>query len=132
MSIEQNKQVVMDFFEAGNRGDMPRCMELMHDEVTWTNTGTTKFSGTYSGKANLGESLLGPLFGQLKAGIHTDVDNLIAEGDFVVAQNRGTAETHDGKAYNQTYCHIFTVREGVIVAVTEYMDTALLNAVFGG
>ena len=131
MNTENNKQVVQDFFDAGNRGDMERCMELMHDEVSWTDIGTTKFSGTYKGKANIGENLLGPLMGQLKAGIYTEVDNLIAEGDFVVAQNRGTAETHDGKAYNQTYCHIFTVREGVIVAVTEYMDTALLNEVFG-
>jgi len=130
MGIAENKQVVLDFYEAGARGDMDRCFDLLSDDITWTNIGTTKFSGTYVGKQTLMEQLLGPLFGQLKAGISSEIEQLTGEGDIVVAQTSGTAETLKGTPYNNTYCQIIRVRDGKIEGVKEYFDTALANSVF--
>jgi ketosteroid isomerase-like protein len=48
MALAENKQVVRTFFDAGNRGDLESCLRLMADDVTWTNIGSTKYSGTYS------------------------------------------------------------------------------------
>lgn len=131
MGIAENKQVVLDFYEAGARGDMDACLDLLSDDVTWTNIGTTRLSGTYTGKQNLMEQLLGPLFGQLKAGISSEIKRLTAEGDIVVAQTSGTAETIDGTPYNNTYCQIIRIHDGKIVEVKEYFDTALVDLVFG-
>ena len=39
--------------------------------------------------------------------------------------------TVDGKPYNNTYCQVITIRNGQIAAVKEYMDTALIDSVFG-
>src|SRR5210317_1582212 len=124
MGIAENKQIVLDFYEAGARGDMDTCFALLADEVTWTNIGTTKFSGSYIGKQAIAEDLLGPLFGNLKAGIASKIERLTAEGDIVVAQTSGTAETKDGTPYNNTYCQVIRIRDGKIAAVKEYMDTA--------
>ena len=131
MGIAENKQVVLDFYEAGARGDMDACFALLADEIRWTNIGSTRFSGTYIGKQAIADDLLGPLFGRLKAGISSQVERLTAEGDIVVAQTTGTAETVDGTPYNNTYCQVIQIREGRIAAVTEYMDTALIDSVFG-
>jgi len=131
MGITENKQVVLDFYEAGARGDMDTCFGLLADDVTWTNIGSTKFSGTYVGKQALAEDLLGPLFGQLKSGIASRVERLTAEGDIVVAETTGTAETADGRPYNNTYCQVMRIRDGRIAEVKEYMDTALIDSVFG-
>lgn len=131
MGIAENKQIVLDFYEAGARGDMDTCFALLADEVTWTNIGTTKFSGSYIGKQAIAEDLLGPLFGNLKAGIASKIERLTAEGDIVVAQTSGTAETKDGTPYNNTYCQVIRIRDGKIAAVKEYMDTALIDSVFG-
>ena len=131
MGINENKQLVLDFYESGARGDMDACFALLADDITWTNIGTTKFSGTFSGKQALVEQLLGPLFSQLKAGIASNIERLIAEDDVVVAQTTGIAETHDGTPYNNTYCQVIRVRAGKIAEVTEYLDTALIEAVFG-
>mgnify|MGYP001552151426 CR=1 FL=1 len=131
MGIAENKQVVLDFYEAGARGDMDACFALLADDVTWTNIGSTKFSGTYIGKQALAENLLGPLFGELKAGISSQIEQLTAEGDIVVAQTSGNAETRDGTPYNNTYCQVIRIRDGRIAAVKEYMDTALIDSVFG-
>ena len=131
MGIAENKQVVLDFYEAGARGDMDACFALLADDVTWTNIGSTKFSGTYIGKQAIAEDLLGPLFGQLKAGISSQIERLTAEGDIVVAQTSGTAETMDGTPYNNTYCQVIRIHDGQIADVKEYMDTALIDSVFG-
>jgi ketosteroid isomerase-like protein len=131
MGIAENKQVVLDFYEAGARGDMDACFALIADDIAWTNIGSTRFSGTYNGKQALAEDLLGPLFGQLKAGISSRIERLTAEGDTVVAQTSGTAETVDGTPYNNTYCQVIQIRNGQIANVMEYMDTALIDSVFG-
>lgn len=56
---------------------------------------------------------------------------MIADGERVVVLSRGSAKTRAGAPYNNTYAQLFTVREGRIVAVREYMDTALVDRVFG-
>ncbi len=131
MGIAENKQIVLDFYAAGARGDMEACFALLADDITWTNIGSTKFSGTYEGKQALIGQLLGPLFGQLKAGIASTIENLIAESDYVVAQTTGSAETHKGTPYNNSYCQVMRIRDGKIVEVKEYFDTQLTTSVFG-
>ena len=131
MSSERNKAVVMGFFDAAAQGDMDAAFALIADDITWTNIGSTRFSGTYAGKQAIVEELIGPLFGQLKAGIAPTIEKLTAEGDTVVVQSTGTAETHDGTPYNNTYCQVMTIRDGQIAEVREYFDTALVDAVFG-
>ena len=131
MSTEDNKQLVLDFYAAGARGDMDACFGMLADDIRWTNIGSTKLSGTFVGKQALVEQLLGPLFGQLKAGISSEIERLTAEGDIVIAQTNGTAETHDGTPYNNSYCQVIRIADGKSAEVKEYMDTALVDAVFG-
>ncbi|MDJ0939995.1 MAG: nuclear transport factor 2 family protein [Woeseiaceae bacterium] len=126
-----NKQLVLEFFAAADRGDLDAAIAMLADDVTWTNIGSTKFSGRYEGKQALMDELLGPVFGQFKAGIATTIERLTAEGDIVVAQSDGQAETVDGVPYNNTYCQVFRIRDGQITEVKEYFDTALADSVLG-
>lgn len=131
MNSDDHKRIVASFFAAGNRGDMDTCLGLLADDIRWTNIGSTRFSGTFAGKQSVLEDLLGPLFSRLRDGIATEIEDLVAEGDLVVALSRGTAETVDGKPYNNRYCQVMRLRNGRIVAVTEFMDTALVDETFG-
>ena len=131
MGIAENKQIVASFYEAGNRGDVDACFDLIADDITWTNIGSTSLSGTYKGKTDLMEKLIGPLFGRLNAGIRTSIEKLIGQGDCVVALTSGTAETTDGRPYNNTYCQVIRRRDGKFVEVIEYLDTELVSKTFG-
>ena len=97
MGVEENKQIVRSFYEAGNRGDFDACFELISNDIVWTNIGSTRLSGTYRGKAELLEKLIDPLFGQLKAGISSTIERIFGEDDYVIALTSGTAETTDGR-----------------------------------
>ncbi len=131
MSADENKRIVRAFYDAANRGDMKTCFDQLDDEVTWTNIGSTKFSGVYTGKQNLVAKLLDPLFQQLEGGITSTIHNVIAEGEFVAVQLSGQAMTKNGRPYNNTYCHVFRLHGGKIREVTEYMDTELVTSILG-
>lgn len=131
MEIAESKKIAQAFYDAANQGDMDTCFGYLADDIVWISIGTTAVSGTYSGKDNLTANLLGPVFGELKAGISSVIDNIIAEGDFVVVQSRGTAETNDGRPYNNTYCHIMKFRNDKIIEMTEFCDTQLTSSIYG-
>ncbi|WP_167854757.1 nuclear transport factor 2 family protein [Mangrovimicrobium sediminis] len=128
-TTEASKQVVLDFINASNRGDMDTCFALLADDLVWTDVGTTPFAGRYEGKQAVLAELIGPLFSRLEAGIHMTVEQVTAENDRVVVVASGQAETLEGVPYNNSYCQIFSLRGGLIHSVTEYCDTALVNAV---
>ena len=90
--------------------------------------GDTPVSGTYRGRKAIQEDFLGRLFQQIdhEAGIGMEMVELIAEGDKVVARTRGTIAGKYGP-YNNTYCHVFIIRDGKIVENIEHLDTALIE-----
>ena len=131
MSIELNKQLVSAFLHYANKGDMESSLALLSKDLVWTDVGTSPFAGTYRGKDTVLSELVGPLFSRLKAGIFTTIEAMIAEGEHVVVQSSGKAETLEGVPYNNSYCHIFRIIDGKILEVVEYCDTALTGKVFG-
>ena len=129
MSAEESKRVIQAFYDAGNVGDVDKLLGLLSDDIQWTNIGTTKYSMTCNGKQDLVENLIGPVFGRLQSGIRAHVENMFAEGEWVAVQVTGEATTVEGTPYNNTYCHIFRVRDGQIVETTEYFDSELVTRV---
>jgi uncharacterized protein len=132
MSIVENKRVVESFYEASGNGDIVTLRSLVGDDLKWTSIGTTPFSGTIVGRETVLTLMMNVVFELFTNGIKPTVHRLIAEGDSVVGQVTAEAETKNGQAYHQCYCHVFNLRDGKIVEVTEYLDTALCNAVLAG
>ena len=83
--------------------------------------------GSHEGKEEISAKLLGPMHCLIESMRNSVVTNIVAQGDYVVAENR---ITKTGKAYNNTYCHIYRIRNGLIEHITEYADTALARDVF--
>jgi hypothetical protein len=84
MSTSDNKKVVEELITFS--GDDP--LGGLSDDVRWTVMGTTVFSGTFNGKQEMVEKLYGPLIGQLQGPGSIDVQNIVADGDYVVLQAR--------------------------------------------
>ena len=128
MSTNTNKQIIRDFFAALSTGNMARVRELLHEDVAWTIIGDTPVSKTFHGIDSFETGIIAAVFKQIDpaAGVRVDITELIAEGDKVVARAQGTIKGLYGP-YNNTYCHVFTVRDGKIVDNTEYLDTLLVE-----
>jgi uncharacterized protein len=129
MSAAENKEIIRKFNEAKSLDAM---LGLMADDIRWTLIGNTKFSGALNGKKELLDKLIYPLFAQMESMGTGTTDNVVAEGDYVVVQTRGSGRrTKTGKDYNNTYCIVYRIADGKVKEVTEYCDTELITAAFG-
>jgi ketosteroid isomerase-like protein len=66
------------------------------------------------------------------ANVSVDFRGFYADGDVVVVEERMRASLANGDAYDNDYCFVFELEDGLICRVREYMDTAKANLmVFG-
>lgn len=126
------KSFIREIFDELGRGNPALWLERMADDVIFTIIGTTRFSGTFRGKQELVEKAMGPMQQLLVPGsVSLRIVDMIEEGDKVVMLARGAAKTRAGKEHNNSYAMIFTIVDEKIVEVMEYLDTALVDEVFG-
>ena len=59
-----------------------------------------------------------------------EVDGVTAEGDRVAVEARSFMISKDGRQYSNAYHFLVEFRDGLIVRVKEYCDTARTNAFF--
>ena len=129
MSTAENKELMRQAFEALGAGDSRPFVDSLADDVRWTITGSTEWSGTYYGKQEVQTRLLGPLVAQFADRYTARAERLIAEDDHVVVEFRGSVITTAGLDYNNTYCYVCRLAGGKVREIREYWDTALAAAV---
>lgn len=131
MNAEQRKKTIRNVFKAVADGNAEPLMDMLHDDISWTIIGSTRFSGTYEGKEQLAERLLAPLGELVDGHLHITPENVLADGDYVVVQGHGESKTKAGGTYNNTYCWVYRWSGDKVVQITEYLDTEVITASFG-
>lgn len=102
-------------------------MALMDEGATWWVGGTMPISGSYDK----------PAFAKLLSGVVETCEGPIrikpkaftAEGERVAVEAESEAMTKSGRRYHNFYHFLFTVRNGKIASVKEYLDTMHTQAV---
>ena len=101
--------------------------KYLTDNAGWTITGF----GSQEGKREILVKLLGSMHDLMESMGISVVTNIVAQSDYVVAESYAENRiTKTGKVYNNTYCHVYRIRDGLIEHVTEYADTGLARDVF--
>jgi hypothetical protein len=129
-------QIIDQFYEAIRTGDTALLDGVIADDFCLIcPTQDHVLSGIYEGKHRFFEEVTPRVFGCVNPEEITfcaDHRVVFDGGEVVVAmaQNNGVALT--GKRYDQTYVHIFKVRDGQIHAIIECFDSALANRALWG
>ncbi len=131
MSAAENKELIRHLFTEMSNGNVDAYLESLAEDGQFTIIGTTKYSGTFQSKQEFITRVLAPLGAQLDGGLTLTIDNLVAEGEYVVMQSRGQSRTKAGKTYNNTYCHVLRLAEGKVQELVEYLDPEVITAAFG-
>jgi ketosteroid isomerase-like protein len=129
MSTIEKKALVQKIMEARSRRDHEPFVAAMADDFVWRIIGSTAWSGEYTGKADVRERLLNPLYAQFVAPSRITAKRILADGDYVVVQCEGDATTVSGERYANSYCFVIRIADGRLRELTEYMDTALVDRV---
>ncbi|MGE4651604.1 MAG: nuclear transport factor 2 family protein [Myxococcota bacterium] len=123
MSAEANKSVIRDYFERVQRGD-PAVADLIADDASWWVPPASPLGGVYEGKARVlelmgsGVDLYDPA-----VPLQIQVEEMVAEGEWVCVQLVIEAATARGEPYRNHYHFAFRLRDAKIVVAKEYVDT---------
>ena len=130
-TASENRQLLQRIFDRLAVGDSRPFVDAMDDGFSWTITGSTRWSRTWRGKASVLTQLFPALRDRIDGRIRTRALRVIADDEHAVVEARGDNVTRDGKRYDNAYCYVFRVSGGKLQDVTEYLDTALVDAVMG-
>ena len=125
--IENNRRVVVTFIEAMGRSDGAAAIPCLDPEAFTLAKGFGKFAGVRRYDTIVGTIDAFKLL--LPTGLRPTIQSVTAEGERVVVEFEGNAETVDGKPYCNQYCMVFTMRDGRIRQVNEYFCTILADQV---
>jgi NADH dehydrogenase len=119
------KSVLRRYVEAVEQGDGDTIRDLFAEDATWTlAAGDLPISGAWESRETILTDFLGTALSYYEPGsISLEIAGMVAEGDQVVLQWTSRAHTRDGRPYENECIGVFTVRDGRIQAVREYMDT---------
>jgi uncharacterized protein len=125
MSIQENVQIAKDTFAAIGRGDMQGLLALSAEGIEWIIPGEWPLAGTHRGHAGVAD-----LF--QKASEMVEISFLeprefVAQGDrvLVVGFSRGRVKATN-RTFEDHWVFAFTVRNGKVTNIREYIDTLAL------
>jgi uncharacterized protein len=119
-----SKKVAQQYVAAAEAGDENAIRNLFAQDATWTLAGELPISGVWRGREVILREFLATAMSHYEPGsISLEITGMIAEDDQVVLQWTSRARTRDGRPYENGCIGVFTIREGKIQHVREYMDT---------
>lgn len=119
---EKNIQAAEQAYKAFATGDLDKALKLVDENAEWIQPGQSAISGTYRGRSEI----RGLMERYAEKQLTVSPSRLIGDGDIVVAILDGTL----GGERN-TGVQVTTWRNGKLVRSESYIDTALLQRVFG-
>jgi ketosteroid isomerase-like protein len=131
VSTEDNRRLIERWYEALAAGDFQTIFDMHHDDVVYNMVGNTPVSGRIYGKdaccnGMIAQKLLDKLVpDEVRFAKRWKI--VAAEGDRVVGLMQGGGPTRNGQSYEQTYCEIFTIRDGKIAEMHNFFDTVLVE-----
>ena len=128
-----NEKLVRRFFEeALNTGDLEKIRLFFHPEATWTPMAKTGIpgAGVHRGRKGIVDEFLAPVRGLFVDGDpKNSIENMFGKGVFVLVETHGTGKFRNGRDYDNRYAWIVEIRDDMIFAIREYMDTAYIASI---
>jgi ketosteroid isomerase-like protein len=123
-TTSDSKAVLEHYVAAVQAGDEQAIRDCFAEDATWRLDGELPIAGTWEGReAILGEFLATAMSFYEPGSVRLEITGLIAEGDRVAMQWTSHARNTRGEPYENHCIGVFTVRDGRIASVHEYMDT---------
>jgi len=119
-----SKTVAQQYVSAAEAGDTEAVRNLFAHDATWMLAGELPISGAWTGRDAIVDEFLATAMSYYEPGsVSLEITGMIAEHDQVVLQWTSRARTRNGRPYENGCIGVFTIRDGHIQHVREYMDT---------
>lgn len=125
MSVEQNKQLVTQTWNAMVAGDIKTAFANLSDEISWLipSGAPGEMGGLKRGKPALLEFFRSAAK-MFPGGLKSEIRRTYGDGDTVIIELINRGKMLNGRDYENEYCFIFELDNGKIRRIREYVDTA--------
>jgi uncharacterized protein len=131
MNEQANIQVVQQAYDHFRNGNIEGVLGSLASDVVWQTpqVPNVPHGGTYNGVSEVANFFAS--MNNTEDVQKFEIREFIAQGDRVVALGTyGAKVKATGRSYESNFVHIFTVRNGQMVAFDELFDTAVMSAAF--
>jgi hypothetical protein len=101
--------------------------ELLADDATWTITGRSLASKTYSSREAFMNEVIRPFNARMSVGLKPTIRNIYAESDTVVVHFDAKGMARDGMPYENTYAWFLGLRGGKVTKAYAFFDSIAFN-----
>jgi ketosteroid isomerase-like protein len=123
-------ETVREIFKGLESGAGGPFFEHVAADVDWTVMGTHPLAGRYRSKQAFVEATFAKLGRVLVAGAQLVLEHLVVQGDEAVVELRSMATARNGMRFDNRYCWVVLFRNGVVVNVRAYLDSAMVAQLF--
>jgi ketosteroid isomerase-like protein len=128
--MEITSDSVREIFKGLENGDGAAFFEHVADNVDWIVEGTHPLAGHYLSKKAFIEGTFTKLSQVLPNGAQLHVEDLLVKDDEAVVELHSLATAKNGLRFDNRYCWVVYFRDGVIVRVRAYLDSAMVARLF--
>lgn len=132
MSEQDNIAIVQQAYTNFKSGNIPALLAQLSDDVTWQlpEMENVPFGGKRTTPAGVGEFFA--LIAENEEPLQFEPREIVAQGDKVVSLGYYKWRLKaNGREFDSDFAHVFTIRDGKVVAFHEYMDTAACANAYG-
>jgi len=128
--MEITSDSVREIFKGLENGDGAAFFEHVADNVDWIVEGTHPLAGHYLSKKAFIEGTFTKLSQVLPNGAQLHVEDLLVQDNEAVVELHSLATAKNGLRFDNRYCWVVYFRDGVIVRVRAYLDSAMVARLF--
>ena len=128
--MEITSDSVREIFKGLENGDGAAFFEHVADNVDWIVEGTHPLAGHYLSKKAFIEGTFTKLSQVLSNGAQLHVEDLLVKDNEAVVELHSLATAKNGLRFDNRYCWVVYFRDGVIVRVRAYLDSAMVARLF--
>ena len=129
MNEQQNVDIVRRGYEAFGHGDLDAMLKLFDENIEWISPGPAELptAGTRRGLQQVAEFFKS--VNEVFEIQRFEPNAFIAQGDRVIVLGTETSRIKaTDRVLDLDWAHAFTLRDGLVVAFHEYIDTAAVAA----
>ena len=131
MSERNNTAIAQQAYDNFKKGDIQALLNLMSDDIIWElpEIEDVPIAGSRSGRDAVGEFFA--MMARDQDVIVFEPREFVADGDKVVALGHYQWRVRDtDREFATDFVHVFTIRNGKIVAFREHFDTAAVASAY--
>ena len=128
--MEITSDSVREIFKGLENADGAAFFEHVADNVDWIVEGTHPLAGHYLSKKAFIEGTFTKLSQVLPNGAQLHVEDLLVKDNEAVVELHSLATAKNGLRFDNRYCWVVYFRDGVIVRVRAYLDSAMVARLF--